>query len=225
MAAAVPTEFTVVALIAAFNEEDVIDQVVTDLIEQGISVYLIDDGSNDHTVSAVMRHLGHGLLEVERREPTATFNWSALLARKEQLARELSADWFLHQDADEFRESPWAEVGLREALWRVDTQGYNAVDFKVLNFRPTTEAPLASDVRVSMRHYEPAAEWDALQVKAWRKQPSIDFASLGGHAAQFDGRRIYPIRFLSRHYPIRSQSHGLRKYLRRAPSTFRPLRA
>jgi len=211
MAAAVPAGFTVVALIAAFNEEDVIDQVVTDLIDQGIAVYLIDDGSTDRTVSAVMHHLGRGLLHVERREPTATFDWSALLTRKEHLARELSADWFLHQDADEFRESPWTDLNLRDALWLVQCHGYNAVDFEVLNFRPTTERPSGPDVRTSMRFYELADDWDAVQVKAWQKQPSVDLTSVGGHEARFDGRRIFPIPFLSRHYPIRSQSHGTRK--------------
>jgi SAM-dependent methyltransferase len=102
-------------------------------------------------------------------------------------------------------------VGLRESLWHVDRLGYNAVDFKVLNFRPTAEQPARFDVRTAMRSYELADDWDAVQVKAWRKQPTVDLTSSGGHEARFDGRRIFPIRFLSRHYPIRSQSHGTRK--------------
>ena len=33
----------------------------------------------------------------------------------------------------------------------------------------------------------------------------------GGHQVQFRGRRICPVKFLSKHYPIRSQAHGERK--------------
>lgn len=211
MSSTVPPDFVVVALIAAFNEEDIVDQVVTDLIRQGIAVYLIDDGSSDRTAAAVRHHQGRGLLEIERREPRPEFDWTSLLRRKEELAREIDAHWFLHQDADEFRESPWGDLNLREALWYVDRHGYNAVDFRVLNFRPTTEEPDSQDVRASMRFYEPADDWDAIQVKAWRKHPSVDLVTMAGHEARFDGRRIWPMPFLSRHYPVRGQSHGTRK--------------
>jgi SAM-dependent methyltransferase len=205
-----PPDFRVVALIAAFNEEDIIDQVVADLIRQGILVYLIDDGSTDRTAAAVTHHLGRGLLKIERRERSTAFDWTALLRRKEELSSEIAADWFLHQDADEFRESPWIDLTLREALWEVDLRGYSAVDFKVLNFRPTTDQS-ERDVRDTIRFYEPAHEWDRLQVKAWRKQPSIELASSGGHEVVFQNRRVCPVRFLSRHYPVRSQRHGTRK--------------
>ncbi len=38
-------------------------------------------------------------------------------------------------------------------------------------------------------------------------------ASSGGHEVLFSGRRVYPFKFLLRHYPIRSQEHGRRKIL------------
>ena len=53
------------------------------------------------------------------------------------LAATLEANWFLHHDADEFRESPWPDLDLLGALERVDALGYSAIDFRVLNFRPT----------------------------------------------------------------------------------------
>ena len=40
---------SIVAIIAARNEQDVIGQVIADLIRQRIDVYLIDDGSTDAT--------------------------------------------------------------------------------------------------------------------------------------------------------------------------------
>ena len=39
----------ITAIVAAFNEADIIRQTVGDLVEQGIAVHLIDDGSTDGT--------------------------------------------------------------------------------------------------------------------------------------------------------------------------------
>src|SRR5688500_19754661 len=43
----------VVALVAAFNEADVIGCVVHDLVAQGIDVHVLDDGSTDGTAEAL----------------------------------------------------------------------------------------------------------------------------------------------------------------------------
>src|SRR5579872_2098230 len=97
-----------VAIIAAYNEADIIDHVITDLIQQGISVYFLDDNSSDGTVAIVERHIGRGVIGIERLAETrgdgepSGFEWERLLRRKAQLARELDARWFMHQDADEF---------------------------------------------------------------------------------------------------------------------------
>src|SRR5882672_5085221 len=102
-----PRDFRVIAIVAAYNEEDIIGQAVSDLVGQGISVYFVDDGSTDGTVAEVEPFLGRGLEKIERfAGDTSRFCWEAILRRKEELASELDADWFLHHDADEFRESP-----------------------------------------------------------------------------------------------------------------------
>ena len=44
-------EFSVVAIIAAFNEADVIGQVVKHLVDEGVGVYLLDHGSTESTLS------------------------------------------------------------------------------------------------------------------------------------------------------------------------------
>ena len=200
-------------MISAHNESDVIAQVVGDLIDQGIQVYLIDDGSSDDTLAAVDRWLNKGLIAIERRPPSPFFGWTEILRRKEQLAAELDADWFMHQDADELRESPWSDLGLLEAIREVDRLGYNAIEFKVLNFRPTHDAfQPGHDLRTTFPYYEPAEHFDAAQVKCWKKAKTpVDLTSSGGHEAVFADRRLCPVQFLSRHYPIRNTRQGQRK--------------
>jgi SAM-dependent methyltransferase len=206
-------DLSVIAIVSAYNEADVIVQVLRDLIEQGIKVYLIDDGSTDGTVAAVERFLGQGLIDIERRPPATTFAWSEILRRKEELAQQLDARWFLHSDADELRESPWSKLTLLDAIREVDRLGYSAIDFKVLNFRPTDDRFLAcNDLRDSFTFYEASSLWDRVQVKCWRKtEHRVDLVSSGGHEAIFPGRQVFPIQFLLRHYPIRSSAHGERK--------------
>ena len=72
--------FRVVAIVAAYNEADIIEQVVADLIEQNVQVYFLDDGSTDGTAAAVERFVGHGLLAIERltdgTRAADRFNWA-----------------------------------------------------------------------------------------------------------------------------------------------------
>src|SRR6266850_3586918 len=222
-----PAGFTVVALIAAFNEEDIVGQVIRHLIDQGVAVYLLDHASTDRTVAEAEPYLGRGLVRIERFTESETggggrVSWAAILRRKEALARELEANWFIHHDADEFRESPWAHLNLREGIEFVDRLGYNAIDFELFNFSPTRDGFTSrEDVRKAFRHYAPAAACDRIQIKAWKKPTGpLDLVASGGHDAIFPGRRVFPIRFILRHYPIRSQSHGIRKVLHERKARF-----
>jgi hypothetical protein len=208
-------ELPVIAIVAAYNEADVIAQTVGDLVAQGVAVYLIDHGSTDDTVDQARPLLGRGLLEIERLPVSDRFDWAALLRRKEQLAASLPGRWFLHADADELRESPWAGVSLKDGIALVERLGYDAIDFAVFDFRPLVGAPpfeRGRPLREAFTHYEPGASFDRLQIKGWRQPPGgVELASSGGHDVRFAGRRVFPLRFLLRHYSIRSQAHGERK--------------
>lgn len=219
------TDFSVVAIIAAYNEEDIIGQVIADLIEQGVRVYLLDHASTDGTVAQAERYVGRGLLRIERLpEDPNIFALAGIVRRKEVLARELEADWFINADADEFRESPWAHRTLSEAIQLVDRLGHNAIDFELLNFWPThDDFRPGDDVRASFRFYEPGQPWDKVQIRCWKKiDGPVDLVSTGGHEPLFPGRKVFPIRFLLRHYPIRSQAHGERKVFRERRPRFSP---
>src|SRR5262249_16149645 len=211
----------IVALMSAYNEADVIAQVVGDLISQGVQVYLLDHASTDDTVAQVTPFLGRGLMAIERfpdesgfpAEDAGRYVWEHLLRRKEALAAELEADWCIHTDADELRESPSPGMFLADAFAAVDALGYNAIDFQVFNFWPTNnEFRPGDDLRRAFRYYELGAPHDRPQIKAWKRQRGpIDLSGTGGHEIRFVGRRVFPVRFVLRHYPIRSQAHGERK--------------
>jgi hypothetical protein len=215
--------FRVVALLSAYNEGDIISAVIGHLLLNGIDVYLLDNHSTDDTVEQARRFLGSGLLNIERfppvdtvdsqDPPAAAYDWTAILRRKEELSRELNADWFMHHDADEIRESPLPGFSLRDAIRWVDAQGYNCIDHLVLNFPPVDDGyQQGVDPRHYFRYYEEAAEYDRTQLKAWRRSDDpVTLTASGGHQAEFPDRRVFPLPFLIRHYPVRSQAHGLRK--------------
>jgi glycosyltransferase involved in cell wall biosynthesis len=215
------TDIVIVAIIAAHNEDDVIYDVIGDLIKQGIRVYFIDHCSTDNTVQEASKWIGKGLIHIEHFPEDAgyplanktSYIWRDILKRKEELALSLDADWFIHHDADEFRESPWQNLTLYEAIKTVHELGYSAIDFKILNFRPTDNSFVAgSDVRKSLKYFEWGEESNRIQIKAWKKQSGrVDLVSTGGHEAKFESRQVFPMQFVLRHYPVRSQSHGEKK--------------
>ena len=214
--------FRVIAIVAVHNEGDVIRHSIGDLIRQGVEVYLIDNCSTDNTVEEASVWLDKGLIHIERfpddagypKELRHQYAWKEILKRKEELAATLRADWFIHHDADEFRESPWPGLTLKEGIRVADSMGYNALQFAVFNFKPTDDSfPPGADVREHLKYYLPLPEHAShAQVKAWKNlgsRPAI--AESGGHDIRFEGRRIFPTRFLLRHYPVRSQRHGVKK--------------
>ncbi|MBI4321781.1 MAG: glycosyltransferase family 2 protein [Chloroflexi bacterium] len=87
-----PPSFRVVAIIAAYNEADIIVPSIRHLIDQGIGIYLIDNWSTDETYDLALQFRGRGVVGIERFPkdgPPQRYLWRALLARKDELAQEL----------------------------------------------------------------------------------------------------------------------------------------
>jgi len=212
-------DFRVVAIICAYNEADIIEHTLHYLTAQGIEAILIDNWSTDATEEKARPFLNKGLLRIERfpaTGPSPTYDWHNLLSRVEEIALETDADWFIHHDADEVRRSPWIDLNLKEALRQVDSEGYTCINHICAVFPVTPDSEAAGGrVPDTFRHFEfgtrPGhfAQW-----KAWKKTPErVSLADSGGHDVRFAGKKVYPLRFLLQHYPIRSQHHGLRKIL------------
>jgi hypothetical protein len=224
--------FRVVALLSAYNEGDVIAPVLERLVSGGVEAYLLDHHSTDDTVAQARAFLGRGLLAIETFPEESGFPpelanalaWRQILMRKEELARTLDADWFVHHDADEVRDGPFPGKTFAEAIRWVDGLGYDAVDFRLLNFRPVDDGFTAgTDPAEYFTRYEDGDPFDRVQVKCWKKGSApVDLVTSGGHDAMFPGRRVFPVKFLLRHYPFRSQAHGERKVFAERKTRFLP---
>lgn len=212
-----PESFRVTAIVCAFNEADVIEHTLDYLTRQGIRVVVLDNWSTDGTAEKARQFEGGGLVRVEQfpaAGPTGTYDWHRLLSRVEEIAAEEETDWVIHHDADEIRQSPWPELDLRTALYQVDLEAYNCIDHICAIFPPTGESEgTGARVPGAFRYFEFGKRpGHFVQKKAWKRQTDrVALAEGGGHDVNFPGRRIYPLRFLLRHYPIRSQAHGQRK--------------
>jgi SAM-dependent methyltransferase len=210
------------AIVAVHNDVDILEAVLWRLLSEGVDVHVIDDWSSDgsyEVVQQIQTRLAPSRLRLERfgGRPGSDFEWAGILRRKEEVATEASAyDWILHQDSDEIRETPWKGLNLAEGLAAVGELGFNAVDHTVLDFRPVADAfARGEDPVTSFRFCEFGRRpGHFLQVKAWLRAPaasSLDLVASGGHEAAFPGRRVFPFKFLMRHYPLRSTAQATAK--------------
>jgi glycosyltransferase involved in cell wall biosynthesis len=205
----------VVALIEVFNEERYLPTCLRFLRDHGISAYIVDNDSTDRTLEIATSHLGQDVIGIEKAARNGVFSLYPQLKRKERLAASLDADWFIHMDADEIRLPPPAYRTLSEALAEVDSLGFNAVQFMEFVFVPTLENPDHdhADYVETMRWYYPFRPHAFHRLNAWKRQSApVELAESGGHHVQFPGRRVYPERFVLKHYLYLSQAHALEKY-------------
>jgi glycosyltransferase involved in cell wall biosynthesis len=209
----------VVALLATYNERRFIAPCLEHLRRHGVDAYLIDNGSSDNTVELAEPWLDRNLIGIESlpRPAGDYFDLREQLRRKEELARELDADWFIHLDADEVRLPPLGEQTLRQALETVDSEGFNAVDFAEFTFVPTREEPDHDhpDFERTLRtYYAFETPSPPHQLKAWKANPDLELTS-GGHRVSFPGVKVYPRQFRMKHYLILSIPHAIEKYVGR----------
>ena len=223
-----PADYRVLAIVTTFNESDIVAGLLDRLLSDDIAVHVIDNWSTDGTAELVAERLAHGRCSLERYPaggPTPYFELRALLRRVEEVAHDSGADWVIHHDCDEVRESPWPGVGLRQALYGVERFGFTCIDHTVVNFLPVDNRfSSGDDLASSFRFFEfgdVASHF--LEQKAWKPQVEpVRIAETGGHEADFAARRVFPYKFLLRHYPIRSQAHGERKIFRERQGRFHP---
>src|ERR1043166_710250 len=222
-----PAGFRVVAFMAAYNEADIIVQSIKKWTDQGISVHVLENWSTDTTYE-LAKELENDLpVTVERfpaTGPSQYFDWGAMLKRMEELSREIEADWFVRRGADEVLTSPWPGVSYRDALYFVDQTGFNCIDHTILEFYPVdNEFEAGADHEAYFRHFDFKHLSHPNQRKAWKNlRQAISSIASAGHDVVFEGRRVYPFKFLVKHYSFRSQKHGEQKVFRERKARWNP---
>ncbi len=216
-----PDDFRVLAIMHTYNEADIIEAALKRLIENGIDVWVVDNWSEDNTRDIVHGLVGKGVVKLETFPPDGSTGRRQLkeqMGRSEEIVASTHYNWYIHYDADEYHQSPWLGYRLKDALYHVDQCGYNAINHCILNFHPVEYAPLLPqlDHTIQMDYFafgeHPA--YGSL-IRAWKNSgQKIDWQRLNGHEVFFEGRCVFPYKFLMRHYPVRSQAHGERKVLK-----------
>lgn len=220
-----PDDFRPLVLTSTFNDGDIALEIVQKLLEDGMDVIVHDNWSDDGTFEQLAALAStRGDLSVVRFPeggPSKYFELTALLRLKEEIAATYPGRWIIHHDSDEIRCSPWPDLSLRQGLYLVDLMGFTAVDFTVCGFRPIDDR--FAPGRVLERHIHhfqfSVGPADFIQTKAWRQSSkAVGLVHTGGHDAYFSERRIFPYKFLLKHYPLRSPSQARRKiFIERRP--------
>ena len=196
--------FTALAIISTRNEIDILPQVIQHLRGQEIDVYLIDDWSSDGTWEQASSWDLAGLERFPADRPSQTYDWGAILRRKEDIAMRSGASWCIHHDADEIRRSVRNGETLIDALRRADAAHCNACDHELFNFSSRDGWKPGMDPEGFFYKLEARPKVDSIQIKAWKNTGQrVDLASSGGHWVQFPGRKVWDEKLILRHYPLR----------------------
>jgi hypothetical protein len=208
----------VLAIVNVYNEADIVGDTVAHLRRQGVDVLAVDNWSTDDSYARIAAIAARDpRVRVVRfpAEPSDRYEWKRLLENVEAEAAASGFDWIIHNDADELRYPPWPGLTLAEAFARVDALGYNAVDFTVADFRFLAgDVPEPAAVEERLRWFEFGRRpGHFVQIKAWRQVPGERhaLAPSGGHAIDRPARRVFPLKFLVKHYPLRSEEQAQRK--------------
>ena len=221
--------FRVLVIMTAYNEEDIISQSIHKLLQQGINVHVIENWSTDNTFQILKNLEKQELISLERfplHGPSKFFDLHALLTRVEQVSREIKADWYIHHDVDEIRTSPWPDYNLKQGIFRVDQEGYNSIDHNVIFFQPIDDGFIAGTDFESYFKYFEFCKMSVyfLQIKAWKNYgQDLSLADSGGHEVKFDGRKVYPYKFLLKHYPFRTKKQSRKKVFVDRKSRWNPM--
>jgi glycosyltransferase involved in cell wall biosynthesis len=206
----------VVAMLQTYNEERFIAACLEHLFRNGVEVYLVDNESTDRTVEIARGYVNQGLIGIETLPRDGVFRLQVQMRRKEELASELDADWFMHIDTDEIYLPNRSNLTLAEALAEQDALGHNAVNFVQFVFIPTRESPDHDhpNFQDTMRWYYPFIPFFPHAIRAWKRQETHVFLEWsGGHRVWFPELRLSPTSFKYRHYLLLSREHAIQKFV------------
>jgi glycosyltransferase involved in cell wall biosynthesis len=208
----------VTAVLAIRNEEAYLANCLRDLISNGLDFAVIDNDSTDSSAQIYGRsEFAAHLVRVCRLPFSGAFSLSEQLQRKMEIIKALNSDWVVHVDADEIMHSYREGEGLREALSRLDAEGWNVVNFDEFVF-----LPIERDYQPEACGHQPISYYYFFQpssprrMLAWKRDGGFSCVEFAGHLLAGSNLRLAPEHFAMRHYIVRSQKHAFQKYATRS---------
>jgi len=207
------SKLKIVGIMPVYNEVDIVEQTITYMSQQGIPLIIIEGNSTDRSLEIERKFVGKGVLEIRIVQPNPYYDRKAVLSEGYRSALQYSPDWIVYVDADEFLESPLPAKTLAESIEEVDRLGYNLIQFNCFEFLLTEKDYQSSetDIRKRLRFYT----WNAdFYFRVWKHYPGTDLIKNAGHKPTFPSEvteRVFPAKFILRHYKFRSLEQGLRK--------------
>jgi len=203
----------ILGIMAVYNEADIVGQVIQHIINQGLVLVILDNGSTDGSYQICQKYVGRGVLEVERIV-SEVYDPIFILRRLEEMAQAYSPDWLAIIDADEIHEPSQSGFTLKQATEREDSLGYNLIRSNCFAFCPTPiDDQGEKDPLKRIKYYVWSGDF---HFRFWRNYPGTDCWSGGSHLVYFPEDikpRVSPRKFIIRHYKIRSSEQGRRKVL------------
>ena len=207
----------ITAVLAIRNEEACLANCLRHLVRNGIDFVIIDNNSLDASAEIYRRReFAANLVDVQDLPFAGAFSLTEVLQRKMEIIESLNTDWVVHLDADEVMHSYREEETLNEALFRLDANGWNVINFDEFVFLPIEHDYVAeAPGHQPMSHYYFYQPFAPRLMRAWKKVSGFSLTEHGGHLLTGSDIRLARERLALRHYIVRSQEHAFEKYLKR----------
>jgi len=202
----------IVGMIAVFNEEDIIEEVIEHLLSQGLELVILDNGSTDTTYEKCEKFAQRGQIKLDRfKTKTYDHHWSSILRALYDLALTQNPDWVIRSDSDEFLESGVKGMTLKDAIIQADAEGYNLIQCNVFDFYMTDDdKESATSIKEKIPYYTFRNDFN---YRAWKFFPAIN-VEWTSHLPVFPEGikyKISPRKLLMRHYMYRSKEQAKKK--------------
>jgi len=199
-----------VGMLEVYNDDDIIEELLNFYISQGFDLVVLDNGSTDKTYEICQRFQNKGIVRLSRY-PSKNWDYIRDLQVLYDMALMESPDWVIRIDSDEFFESGIENETLKEAISKVDSQGFNLIQSNWFQFYLTDNDNDSKSVRKRMRYYSWTSDY---LYRAWKVYPGILVEAGGSHYPVFPNflkYKIYPKKFVMRHYQFRSVKQAKKK--------------
>ena len=201
----------ITAMVSVFNEEDIIGEVIENLLDNGLHVVALDNGSTDNSYSICSKLASRSSFSLHRWFPDG-LDLEQFALRLYRLAAEQSPEWLVFSDGDEIMETEQRGRSLHQAIEEADAAGHNLMQYNRFDFfmtekdDPTVQAPVER-----LRYYSWQGDYN---YRAFKYVPGIQAAPSFAHYPLFPPQtryKIAPEKLVLRHYPYRSREHASRK--------------